>query len=905
MRKRWGSAATTVLRLLALLLAPFWFATPSQAGPALLGDEDFLHLGAYISLLDDPDGRLKLADIRSADAAGRFHAPPSTAPGLGYRTGATWVRFSLTNSSAQAVERWLVSRWPNLQFVTLYLVRDSNPPEFQQSGTTVPIAERPLRNRLIVFPIRLAPGETLSGYLRLSSKTSTIVDLELWDPGAYASELHTETAIRFFIGGTGAIIIVFSLLIWQARQQPRLLSLGAAHIAGMLLIFGLDNFFGDLLPYTDGLGLARAQWSLLFIFLACQAVFTTEFLQLRQGFEALAKLLSASAWASFGMAAYSLWDFHPPLFPLTAIGLTCIHAAAAITAGWRKSGGARLYFVATVILSFAVVVRMGQQLGVFAQLPFIGPLPVLTGGLASLALAYALYLDIRAVREERETSRRQLAAFQHSEQERLQAAVESRTQELHEAISRAETANQAKTAFLSVVSHELRTPLHTILGYTQLLQRQLAGEARDKLAIVANSSSQLLSLIDDVLDFSRGEAFSVDLQLEAVNLHRLCRQLEESSRLLAGRRNNHFSVELDDGLPQAVLADEQRLTQLLQNLIGNACKYTERGTIRLIVAPDPAAVCETPEGTWYRLCFTVSDTGPGIPAAEQEHIFEPFARASSRQRQPGVGLGLAIARQLARAMGGDITVDSEPGRGSDFRVLLPLQAVPLEETSPTPVDSGAVSGYLGRRLTLLVADDIAENRTILKEMFSRLGFNVVTAEDGAAALRLCQAAAPPVDAALVDQFMPNMDGWGFLRAVRESDSLARLPVILISAAPPKRPPDLAADIDFDHKLMKPLRLDFLASLLQQKLGFEWTTANAAAPNPAPADACRFPPPPQMAEFRDMLVLGKVLALQRWALSLAQHSPEYSVFCEQVVLRSRAVDLAGLKRLLDEAEEQPR
>lgn len=526
---------------------------------------------------------------------------------------------------------------------------------------------------------------------------------------------------------------------------------------------------------------------------------------------------------------------------------------------------------AWILLGLALLLQLLALAAPALALP--PALPLLAGGLAFLALGAALW------------------------QERKAGAGERLAREDTEAPSSA-PAPQANTAFLSVVSHELRTPLHTILGYTQLLQRQLAGEAREKLAIIANSSTQLLALIDDILDFGRGEAFSVELHLEAISLHSLLARLEAEARILAAQRGNRFAVTLGECLPAAFEADEQRLIQLLQNLIGNALKYTERGCVTLGVAGDPAAVCETPDGTWHRLRFTVEDTGIGIPAADLAHIFEPFARASGKQRQPGAGLGLAIARQLARAMGGDISVESEVGQGSRFHVDLPLRAAPLAAAVGEPANTAAATGYRGRPLTLLVADDIEENRTILREMFTRLGFTVLTANDGEEALAHCLATSPPVDAALVDQFMPGKDGWAFLRAIRSSPQHARLPVFLISAAAPKRPSDLPAAIDFDHKLMKPLRLDQLANLLQQALAFEWAEA-PALPTASPP-AMTFPPADTLRDIHDLLALGKVVALQRRARDLAHEHPHYKAFWERLEQLSRAIDLAGLKRLLDEA-----
>lgn len=510
--------------------------------------------------------------------------------------------------------------------------------------------------------------------------------------------------------------------------------------------------------------------------------------------------------------------------------------------------------------------------------------------LAGSALLIAAFFSILYWR-----ARRQPAPAEPdiAEQTRLAQAVASRTEELHRATARAEEASRAKSAFLSVISHELRTPLHTIIGYTQLLRKRAPDDFTDQLAIIERSGEQLLHLIDQVLDYSRGEAQPVTLQPEPVRLTALAAHLGNAGRLMAEKNANLFSVQLDSALPVAVEADEQRLSQVLLNLIGNACKYTEHGMVQLHIGLARADNNLIP---WRRLRFEVSDSGIGIPAEKQAHIFEPFSRVAGGQRQPGVGLGLAIARQLVHAMGSEIELDSSPGLGSRFFFELKLHETHMED-EPLP---SIIGKYSGEVRTLLVADDIKENRELMQHLLSMWGFRVEVAADGAEAIAIWRRAAPPIDAALVDQIMPDIDGWGFLRAVREQEGETHLPVILISAALPQRPASYPENLMFDRVIIKPVNSETLADHLQQLLGIEWNRERKAGSDHLPLHDITPPPAENLAEFRAMLELGQIPAIRRWAENLALARPECVGFSRQVKKLCQTVDLEGLRQLLEQA-----
>lgn len=475
------------------------------------------------------------------------------------------------------------------------------------------------------------------------------------------------------------------------------------------------------------------------------------------------------------------------------------------------------------------------------------------------------------------------------ELEAANAGLRAKTREV-------EAANQAKTLFLAGVSHELRTPLHTLLGFVRFARQDVAGETRNRLLIAERSGIQLMKLIDELIEFNRGAGHLLQVHAEPVPLAEILAQIERSGKLMAVEQHNTYLIDTATDLPDGIVVDEPRLLQVLQNLVGNACKYTQRGTVALRVARagDDAAASAT-----CRLRFAVDDTGPGIADADLAHIFDAFARGTVHHRQPGLGLGLAIAQQWVRAMGGEIQVRSEIGRGSSFFFTLTLGLAPPGSFMPAPADTETGARLTGTPRTVLVADDVAENRMLLRDMCERWGFEVLEAADGDEALEACMTAARPIDAVLVDQFMPRVGGWEFLRRVRAAASLAHLPIALISASEMQRPQDLPGDVDFDLVLDKPLDDAALAGFL-----FERTGGGEAIPDDG-AGASRNTPrfdialaEAERAKFLEMVDLGRVEAIAAWAQELAAADPGHAEFAARLVRLCRTADLAAIEQIAE-------
>ncbi|MEO5934099.1 MAG: ATP-binding protein [Duganella sp.] len=402
----------------------------------------------------------------------------------------------------------------------------------------------------------------------------------------------------------------------------------------------------------------------------------------------------------------------------------------------------------------------------------------------------------------------------------VNAELRQANSDLRAAMERAEVANRAKSAFLAAMSHELRTPLNAILGYTQILKRdkQLSPSQQAGLATIHLGGHHLLALINDVLDLSRVEAGKMEFHVKPVRLGELLTVVADIMRVRAEQKHLHFGLELAGGLPLAISADETRLRQVLLNLLGNAVKFTDRGAVRLRVSPSPASTAAGDAPDVARLRFEVIDEGVGIDAAHLDAIFEPFEQVGEAARRAGgTGLGLSISRQLVRQMGGDVKVDSAPGRGSRFWFDVPM---PVVDAPGAAIGGGDIpSGYLGPRKTLLVVDDVATNRALLRDLLGTLGFRVVEADNGVSALR--QAKLDPPDLVLMDLVMPDMDGIEATRRLRAEPGGAHTPVLIVSASSTPEAGQRAIAAGADALFGKPIDEQALLAEIGARLKLQW------------------------------------------------------------------------------------
>ena len=443
----------------------------------------------------------------------------------------------------------------------------------------------------------------------------------------------------------------------------------------------------------------------------------------------------------------------------------------------------------------------------------------------------------------------------------LEEMVVRRTADLEHAKERAETANRAKSAFLANMSHELRTPLNAMLGYGQILARdpELPARYRPAVATIQRGGDHLLLLINDVLDLAKVEAGRFELLPGPCALAPLLQGVAELFEMHAVQKGIGFRYEVQGVLPALVQADEKRLRQVLMNLLSNAVKFTEQGTVRLLARFEDGV-----------LHVAVSDTGIGIPPERLDGLFLPFQQEGGAEyRNQGTGLGLAICKNLVELMGGSLGVESRPGEGSRFTFETSLPVLQGSGRITPSASPPLVRGYRRRDgkaapFALLVVDDNADNRDLLRDILSPLGFETLAADGGEAGVAAARERHP--DLVLMDLAMPDINGLEATARILATPGLERLPIVACSASAFEEDRRRSFEACCADHLAKPVQVGELLDCIGRHLALEWVMES---PQESAGDPLAPPPngpsgiaPELRKRLLDLVERGNIMAVRK-------------------------------------------
>ncbi len=493
------------------------------------------------------------------------------------------------------------------------------------------------------------------------------------------------------------------------------------------------------------------------------------------------------------------------------------------------------------------------------------------------------------VREQTADLLREIAEHKGTE-EQLQKAKES-----------AEAANHAKSEFLANMSHELRTPLNGILGYTQILRREpeFKNTHLRGIEIIEQSGEHLLTLINDILDLSKIEAGKLEVERNEFHLTHFLNSILDTGRISAEEKHLSFNYEQLSPLPDFVLGDEKRLRQVLLNFLSNAVKFTEKGNVTFKVGRDPNIM----DKNVFR--FEVEDTGIGIDKKEIDDVFEPFYQLKeARQKVEGTGLGLSISKKITNILGGEIGVKSILGKGSVFWLDLELPEIEGQ------LDKGRdkekyIIGYKGPEKRVLVVDDKAENRSLIVDILSPLGFKLIESENGEDAL-LKSAEFHP-DLILMDIIMPVLDGIEATRRIRNLSELKNIVVIALSASVYEQSRQETKESGCDDFIPKPIRVDTLLEKLKYHLKLDWiyaederkaTELNSKSTVKKQENIGAIPPEDALKILHLLAKSGDINGILRKLDDLAENGDQFNAFISQHRELAKSYKMKRIRELLE-------
>lgn len=757
-----------------------------------------LPLGQSMYVFEDVRGDASIDDIVSPALERSFVRHERPVLNAGYSRSVFWLRLDLQYQpqSLKGPRHWLLElAYPPLDHLELYSRgADGRFSLAQRTGDALPFDSRQIKQNNYLFELELPPGESQRFYLRLESQGSIQAPLTLWAPNAYLEQQPERIYVLGIIYGVLLVMLVYNLFIFLSVRDTSYLyyilyiaSFGLYQVsvngAGIEYFWPNSPWWANAAtPFLIGsAALFGCQFARSFLHTSEHSPWVDRSLMLLMlcGAVVMILALTISYATALRLATY------------LALGFTVVIFAAGILAWLRGMRVARYFIFAwTAFLvggAINTLMVLGYLPNVFLTMYASQIGSAIEVGLLSLALADR----INAMKEERA---RILQDAGHK--------LEALNQELADS-------NRFKDEFLATVTHELRTPMNGVIGSLELMQTvKMDVELEQYQKTAAASARDMMRMVNDILALTELQAGKLYPRREAFSLRGLFDGLRAQYAPRAEEKGLRFELNLDDSLPDILEGDAGKLAQALGYLLDNAIKFTNEGQVSLEIGRASRA------GEGLPLTVVVSDSGIGFDPTENL-LYQRFRQldGSMTRQYGGLGIGLALCRQLVDLLGGSLTHDSTPGQGSRFRLDVPL-TLPQQPASFGARPARRCGGAAQRtpqQCTVLVVEDNAINQLVTRGMLLKLGYRVRTADNGAEALELLRN--EPVDAVLLDCQMPVMDGFATCRALRGLPGCAELPVLAITAHSHSGDRERCLAAGMSDYLAKPVKFDELRVLL--------------------------------------------------------------------------------------------
>ncbi|MDH4127347.1 MAG: ATP-binding protein [Spirochaetota bacterium] len=733
-------------------------------------------LDSNIEILEDKNNKWSIKDVRSAGISELFHQNKRI--NFGYTNSIYWVRFTVKNTSEKKNYLLEVAN-PLTDSITLYIPNAVGIYERKTGGDSLPFKEREVKYRKTVFKFSLKTNETKQLYVRFQTWSTMELSLILWSQDGFTDNVIQGQYGLGIYYGIIIVMIFYNLFLFLSLKD-----IGYLYYVLYIMSIGISHtIFNGLAheyfwpSYPDWNNQSTSFFVGLTSFWAIQ--FTRSYLMIKKITPKFDILLKIFMGLNCILMLISLFSYTPFTYKLTstlALFSVIVILLGAFLSLRKKYKPAWFFLIAWFSLIFGILIFLMRSFGILPNI-FITVYGMQIGSaLEVILLSLGLGYKINIIRQEKEKMQTELVNIQEI------------------AITNLNKIDKLKDEFLANTSHELRTPLNGIIGIAESLIDGVTGELPKKtisnLSMIVLSGRRLFHLVNDILDFSKLKNNEINLELKPVDLYTITKIVLKLSEPLINTKHLKLVNLIEPDFP-SVLADENRLQQIIHNIISNAIKFTDTGKIE--ISAKISSIGQNGKPKFIEI--TISDTGIGIPEDKHNVIFDSFQQidASVSRSYGGAGLGLAISKKLINLHGGNIWVDSKLNEGSNFTFTLPislekangkseLQLYKLKtvtEFQETDESFNIVENFNNNIFKILVVDDDPVNLQVISNHLSFLNYNIILAQNGEIALNII--GKQKIELVLLDVMMPKMSGYEVCQKIRKSYNLSELPIILLTA----------------------------------------------------------------------------------------------------------------------------